>query len=113
MLYHKTIRFFISLIMLVVFAFSITSQKTIHDLVAKHSDQEKCNIHKSLPIEQVEKSTIHCSHYNLVVASAFTDFSFEIILIHPIIAIVRNTPLVAFNFLEQNTSLDSRGPPAI
>jgi hypothetical protein len=99
--------------MLVVFAFSITSQKTIHDLVAKHSDQEKCNIHKSLPIEQVEQSTTHCSHENLVVASPYADFSFEIILVHPIIALVRNTPLIAFNFSQPNTSSDSRGSPAI
>ena len=53
MLYQKTIRKFIALAMLVVFAFSITPQKSIHDLVAKHSDKVKCDVHKNLPIEQV------------------------------------------------------------
>jgi len=97
--------------MLVVFAFSITSQKTIHDLVAKHTDKVKCDVHKDLPIDQVENSTIHCSHENLVAASPFADFSFQIILTHPLIALVQNTPMIAFNFSAQNTSLDSRGPP--
>lgn len=111
MFYHKTIRPIIALFMLVVFTFSITSQKTIHDLVAKHADQVKCDVHKSLPIDQVEKSSIHCTHDNLVVASPFADFQFQINLTHPIIAQVRNTQLIAFNFSAQNTALDSRGPP--
>jgi hypothetical protein len=38
MLQHKTIRQIIALAMLVVFAFSITPQKNIHDFVAKHVD---------------------------------------------------------------------------
>jgi hypothetical protein len=111
MLYHKTIKSFIALLMLVVFAFSITSQKTIHDLIAKHTDKVRCDVHKDLPIDQLENSTIHCSHENLVVASPFVDFSFQIILSHPIIAVVRNTRILAFNFSAQNTSLESRGPP--
>jgi len=111
MLYHKNIRPLIALLMLVVFTFSITSQQTIHDLVAKHTDQVKCDVHKSLPIDQVEKSSIHCAHDNLVVASPFADFNFQINLAHPIIAIVRNTQLFTLNFSAQHTSLDSRGPP--
>ncbi len=111
MLYSKTIRSFIALLMLVVFAFSITSQKTIHDLVAKHTDKVRCDVHKDLPIDQLENSTIHCSHENLVVASPFADFSFQIILTHPVIAVVRNTRILAFNFSAQNSTLDSRGPP--
>ncbi len=111
MLYHKTIRPIIALLMLVVFAFSITSQKTIHDLVAKHTDQVNCNVHKSAPIDQVEHSTIHCAHENLVVASPFVDFSFPIQILHPVVAQVRNTILVAFYFSTQLFALESRGPP--
>lgn len=111
MRYQKPIRPIIALLMLVVFAFSITSQKTIHDLVAKHTDKVRCDVHKDLPIDQVENSTIHCAHDNLVVASPFADFSFEINLVNPIIAVVRNTPILAFHFSEPNTFLDSRGPP--
>lgn len=55
MLQHKTFKQFLALAMLVVFAFSITPQKSIHDLVAKHIDPNSCKVHKDLPIEQIEK----------------------------------------------------------
>ncbi|MEY4051488.1 MAG: hypothetical protein RIR64_473 [Bacteroidota bacterium] len=111
MLYQKTIRQILAAIMLMVFAFSITSQKTIHDLVAKHSDKLKCDVHKNLPIDQVENASIHCSHDNLVAASPFLDFNFSIELAHPVLNIVTNTHLVCFYFSNNNYSLDSRGPP--
>ena len=111
MLYNKTIRKIIALLMLVVFAFSITSQKSVHDLVAKHSDQVKCNVHKSAPIDQVEKSSIHCAHDNLVVASPFANFYFTLHLQHPVCAQMRNTALLGFYFPAPSYTLESRGPP--
>ena len=111
MLYQKTIRQILAVVMLLVFAFSITSQKTIHDLVASHSDKIKCDVHKNLPIEQVENASIHCSHDNLVVASPFLDFNFTIELAQPVASIATNTNLVCFYFSNNNYSLDSRGPP--
>ncbi len=111
MFYHKTIRSFIALFLLLVFAFSISSQKAVHDLVAKHSDQVKCEVHKSVPIDQVEKSAVHCTQDNLVVASSFADFSFAIHLTHPLIAQTRNTVLLHFYFSSQSFSTESRGPP--
>jgi hypothetical protein len=110
-LYQKTIRQILAALMLMVFAFSITSQKTIHDLVASHSDKVKCDVHKNLPIDQVENTSIHCSHDNLVAASPFLDFNFSIELAHPVLNIVTNTHLVCFYFSNNNYSLDSRGPP--
>lgn len=111
MLYYKTIRSFIAVFLLLVFTFSISSQKAVHDLVAKHSDQVKCEVHKSVPIDQVEKSTVHCTQDNLVVASSFADFSFAIHLTHPAIAQTRNTLLLSFYFSTPNHTLESRGPP--
>ena len=113
MLYQKTIRQILAVAMLLVFAFSITSQKTIHDLVAKHSDKIKCDVHKNLPIEQVENSSIHCSHDNLVATSPFLDFNFNIALEQPILNIATNTHLLCFYFSNNNYSLVSRGPPAV
>lgn len=113
MLYQKTIRQILAVVMLLVFAFSITSQKTIHDLVAKHSDKLRCDVHKNLPIEQVENSSIHCSHDNLVATSPFVEFNFNIELAQPVQNIITNTHLVCFYFSNKNYSLDSRGPPAI
>jgi hypothetical protein len=112
MLYQKTIRQILAAFMLIVFVFSITSQKTIHDLVAKHTDKVKCDVHKNLPIEQVENASIHCSHDNLVVASPFLDFNFSIELALPVASIATNTHLLSFYFYNNNYSLDSRGPPA-
>jgi hypothetical protein len=111
MLYQKTIRQILAAFMLMVFSFSITSQKTIHDLIASHSDKVKCDVHKNLPIEQVENASIHCSHDNLVAASPFLDFNFTIELAQPVLNIVTNTHLVCFYFSNNNYSLDSRGPP--
>ena len=113
MLYQKTIRQFLAVIMLLVFAFSITSQKTIHDIVAKHSDKIKCDVHKNFPIDQVENTSIHCSQDNLVATSPFLDFNFEIKLSVPVQRRVTNTDLVCFYFYNNNYSLVSRGPPAI
>ena len=48
MLFKKTIRQVIALAMLVVFAFSITPQKNIHDFVAKHVDPTACSVHVNL-----------------------------------------------------------------
>ena len=113
MLYQKTIRQILAVVMLLVFTFSITSQKTIHDLVAKHSDKLRCDVHKNLPIEQVENSSIHCSHDNLVATSPFVEFNFNIELEQSISNIATNTQLLNFYFYNNNYSLDSRGPPAI
>jgi hypothetical protein len=113
MLYQKTIRQILAAFMLMVFAFSITSQKTIHDLVASHSDKIKCDVHKNLPIEQVENASVHCSHDNLVATSPFVDFNFSIELTDPVVSIATNTHLFSFYFSNNNYSLDSRGPPAV
>ena len=112
MLQNKTFKQFLALAMLVVFAFSITPQKSIHDLVAKHIDPNSCSVHKDLPIEQVENSSIHCSHDNLVATSPFVEFNFNIELAQPVQNSITNTHLVCFYFSNKNYSLDSRGPPA-
>ena len=113
MLYQKTIRQIVALLMLLVFAFSITPQKSIHDLVAKHSDPTHCNVHQDAPIAQVEKSSIHCSYENLVVASPFLDFTFAHELNAPPVSNIKNTSLVALTYLLVPFSFESRGPPLV
>ncbi|MFY7978811.1 MAG: hypothetical protein ACOVON_02115, partial [Sediminibacterium sp.] len=61
MLFTKTIRQLIALAMLVVFAFSITPQQVVHDLVAKHLDPAVCAVHKDVPVDQVEKAKLDCT----------------------------------------------------
>jgi hypothetical protein len=113
MLFTKTIKQFVALAMLVVFAFSITPQKNIHDFVAKHVDPTSCNVHVNLPIDQVENASIHCSFDQLVATSPFVHYSFEIALTLPETVIVENG--AGISFIESNTlsHFDSRGPPII
>ncbi len=113
MLYQKTIRQFIALVMLVVFAFSITPQKSIHDLVAKHADPVKCSVHKDAPIAQIENSSIHCSYDNLVVASPFINFLVAIQLVPIVLSKPVNTQFTHFIIDSAPSFLESRGPPAI
>ena len=113
MLYQKPIRKFIALVMLVVFAFSITPQKSIHDVVAKHSDPTKCSVHKDAPIDQVENASIHCSYDNLVVASPYVEFDFSINIELPPQIKREKTIFFSFDISTLPNSFESRGPPVI
>ena len=112
MLYQKTIRKFIALVMLVVFAFSITPQQSIHDVVAKHIDPTSCSVHKDLPIEQIEKTELHCTFDFQVATTPFVDYDFSIEIATPTIAKARNTNFVAAPIAQYAIVSDSRGPPA-
>ena len=113
MLFTKTIRQLIALVMLVVFAFSITPQKSIHDLVAKHIDPTSCSVHKDLPIEQIEKTELHCTFDFQVATTPFVDYDFSIEIATPIVAKVRNIHFVAAPIAQHAIVSDSRGPPAV
>ena len=113
MLYQKTIRKFIALAMLVVFAFSITPQKLIHDVVAKHSDPTKCSVHKDAPIEQIEKSELHCTFDFQVATTPFTAYDFSIIIQPQYVAQTRNIIFIAAPISQLAIVSDSRGPPSI
>ena len=113
MLQHKTFKQFLALAMLVVFAFSITPQKSIHDLVAKHVDPNSCSVHKDLPIEQIEKSELHCTFDFQVATTPFTAYDFSIILQPPYVAQTRNIIFIAAPISQLAIISDSRGPPSI
>ena len=113
MLYQKTIRQIVASLMLLVFAFSITPQKSIHGLVAKHSDPTQCNVHKVAPIAQIEISSIHCSYDNLVVSSPFLDFSCTHEVAAPPVRVIKNTSLIGLTYLLVPFSFESRGPPVV
>ena len=112
MLYQKTIRQILAVVMLLVFAFSITPQKSIHDLVAKHIDPNSCSVHKDLPIEQIEKTELHCSFDFQVATTPFMDYDFSIEIATPIVAKARNTNYVAAPIEQYAIVSDSRGPPS-
>ncbi len=110
---QKTFKQFLALAMLVVFAFSITPQKSIHDLVAKHIDPTSCSVHKDLPIEQIEKTELHCTFDFQVATTPFVDYDFSILIPTPIIAKARNAYFVAKAITQLSIVSDSRGPPAV
>lgn len=99
--------------MLVVFAFSITPQKNIHDAVAKHIDPTTCKVHINLPIDQVENLSIHCSFDQLVATTPFLDYNFSVQLITPTIVAVKNAVAIIYLASSLTIPFDSRGPPII
>lgn len=113
MLFHKTFKQFLALVMLVVFAFSITPQKSIHDLVAKHIDPTSCSVHKDLPIEQIEKSELHCTFDFQVATTPFVEYDFSIQIQAPMLAKPRNANFVAAALVQYAIVSDSRGPPTV
>jgi hypothetical protein len=112
MLFTKTIRQLIALAMLVVFAFSITPQQIIHDAVAKHLDPTICEVHKDVPVDQVENTKLHCS-FDFQVATApfvYYDFTIQINAPEPIeTQYAYYTAAPAAEPLQKNTN---RGPPS-
>jgi hypothetical protein len=112
MLFNKTLKQFLALAMLVVFAFSITPQKSIHDLVAKHIDPNSCSVHKDLPIEQIENAELHCTFDFQVATTPFVDYDFSIEIATPTISKARNTIFVVVPIAQYAIVSDSRGPPA-
>jgi hypothetical protein len=112
MLFNKTFKQFLALAMLMVFAFSITPQKSIHDLVAKHIDPNSCSVHKDLPIEQIENAVLHCSFDFQVATTPFVDYDFSIEIATPIVAKARNAQFLAAPIAQVAIISDSRGPPS-
>jgi hypothetical protein len=112
MLQNKTFKQFLALAMLVVFAFSITPQKSIHDVVAKHIDPNSCSVHKDLPIEQIEKTELHCTFDFQVATTPFVDYDFSIEIATPIVAKARNAQFEDKTISQHAIISDSRGPPS-
>jgi hypothetical protein len=112
MLQNKIFKQFLALAMLVVFAFSITPQKSIHDLVARHIDPTSCEVHKDLPIEQIEKTELHCTFDFQVATTPFVDYDFTITIATPIVAPPRNAIFIAAPMAQLSIVKDARGPPA-
>ena len=112
MLFTKTIRQLIALAMLVVFAFSITPQQIVHDVVAKHMDPTFCAVHKDVPVDQVENAKLHCTFDFQVATTPFVDYHFNIEIATPNVAQTRNTIFIAAPISYLVFSSDSRGPPA-
>ena len=113
MLFTKTIKQLVALAMLVVFAFSITPQQIVHDVVAKHMDPTFCAVHKDVPVDQVENDKLHCT-FDFQVATApfvYYDFSIQITALEPAAAhYAFYLAATASAALQKNSN---RGPPSL
>ena len=112
MRFNKTFKQFLALAMLVVFALSITPQQSLHDIVAKHLDPNSCSVHKDLPIEQIEKTELHCTFDFQVATTPFVDYDFSIVIAAPLVAKALNAQYKAITISQDAMHSDSRGPPA-
>lgn len=100
----------ISLMLLVLFALSITPKKTLHDLLVHHQD-DLVNFHQQEPT--VSQSGYHCDTENWVAESPFTGEQQASLLTQPLPVFIQVNDAV-------NASLHSlpilyaalRGPPA-
>ncbi len=113
MLFTKTIRQLIALAMLVVFAFSITPQQVVHDIVAKHLDPTICAVHKDVPVDQVENTKLHCTFDFQVATTAFVDFDFTLNLQAPATIDVQNAIYKEAFLASILFHQGSRGPPSL
>lgn len=107
----QTIKQLLALAMLVVFAFSITPQKTIHDFVAEHKDPTKCEVHIKAPIEQVEKAQLHCTFDFQVATTPFVSYHFTVLVPTPTEARAQNDTYKETQIYTVHISKESRGPP--
>jgi predicted Co/Zn/Cd cation transporter (cation efflux family) len=108
---QQTIKQLLALAMLVVFAFSITPQKTIHDFVAEHADPTKCDVHIKAPIEQVEKAQLHCTFDFQVATTPFVNYNFTIDIPSQIVARAQNDTYQETQIYSSFITKESRGPP--
>lgn len=109
-IHHSILRRSLSGILLVLFAFSITPKKTLHDWIVSHTDG--AGTAKS-DAAQVTKAGFNCNYQNLVAESPFTADSQYIDLTLPreyaILSAVLSSRVYATDLFFHSL----RGPPAV
>jgi hypothetical protein len=96
--------------MLLLFTFSITPERYLHDLIADHKDFYSFHSSEDTAVYQ---SGINCHCEDLVVSTPFVEASFEL-SIRPLVWHKEFTPSsYYFNPLTTYSAKDSRGPPAV
>jgi hypothetical protein len=108
---HPVIRRLLSGLVLVIFAFSITPKKLLHDLVANHRDK---NVAASFSnIIKISTDGFLCKCDNLVAESPFTETAQAIeVLKAPSFAIQESTVPSRF-YIATHFFFSLRGPPAV
>lgn len=100
-----------AIILLVLFAFSVTPIKVIHDLVAKHHDSKSVSYQTGAYKPQLSRPGFNCLLDNLVVESPFTNpgilFQERVLAVYSI-----GTVSLDYSFISSNHPVFGlRGPP--
>src|ERR1700731_2549167 len=98
--------------MLVLFAFSVTPRKLLHDVFANHKDGYS-NLSGTPGLPQVSSTVFNCQCDNLVAESPFIDDSSPIEIFTPGLFAEYKSGLVTSIHAEQQFFFGLRGPPAI
>jgi hypothetical protein len=95
--------------LLVLFTFSITPRKILHDALARHADSSNSNF----KTPHVTTNGFNCNCNSLVAESPFTDDSYSIDIIVPLIYLESHQiPTFRFHTLH-DVFTPLRGPPSI
>jgi hypothetical protein len=110
-LHHSTIQRLLSSFLLVLFAFSITPKKVLHDLVANHRDTHS-KAWSDNSTTKIVKAGFNCNTEDLVVESPFIENSCSTELPEPptLSLIFSERPENCYYFHQLFAEL--RGPPA-
>jgi len=97
-------------VMLLLFAFSITSKRFLHDLVADHKDTIACQ--DNLSAHHIHAAGFYCSCDDLVAESVYMSGGNAIELTVPAV-FIEKTPAFSGNYHYISSFFsDLRGPPA-
>ncbi|MEJ7912714.1 MAG: hypothetical protein WKF70_06145 [Chitinophagaceae bacterium] len=107
---QSIIQRFFAAVLLLVFAFSITPKKYLHELVADHKDFYS---YHSGEETTVNTAGFNCHCEELVVSTPFVETSLETALLPTIVYRTFSTSSYHFFFYSTNSAKDSRGPPSL
>jgi hypothetical protein len=105
-----SIQRFLASVLLLVFAFSITPKKYLHDLVADHEDFYSCY---SGDETTVSTAGFNCHCDDLVVSTPFVKTVFESALSPAPVHKAFPSSTYHFFFYSTSSAKDSRGPPSL
>ena len=76
-------------------------------------DPTICEVHKDVPLDQVENTRLHCSFDFQVATAPFIYYDFTINILEPFTHVTRFITYVQFTLANNSFGFDSRGPPTV
>jgi hypothetical protein len=101
----------ISGVLLVLFTFSITPKKLLHDLVATHTDTKHRTFLSNTHAAQIHKSVINCQVDQLIVESPYLQMEIQALELLPVIKNDCYQTRVCFSFFLPIINNSLKGPP--